>query len=141
MLRNIPQPLSIHEYTKNQTYGEQLWTGASFSIFLILSFVLYMYFCAGQNVEKMLDSVEQRLYRLLRPKVEIKEAFEDYGADAVRIGMDLDDPESPVEKFKLGPQVWHPRRLVPIRRHIARTTSAPVFTVPLSPSDEPKKVW
>ncbi len=134
--------MTFNDYINGQTYYEQMWTGASITLFFVAGIVFYYYCVAGQNVERLMDKAELFILRLFSRRPKVKEGFENYqGADAVRIGMDLDDPESPKEAFKLGPQVWHPRRLVPIRRHIVRTTSAPVFTVPLSPSDEPKKVW
>ncbi len=135
-------PTTFDEYINAQTYTQQVWTGASISLMFFVAVILYWYCASGQNIDHMIWRLERFIASWNLPRSKLKEGFQDYdGAEAVRIGLDLDDPESPKEKPMLGPQVWHPRRIVPLRRHIQRTTSAPVFTVPLSPSDEPKKVW
>ncbi len=143
LLRTKPYtPMTFDDYIKGQSYYEQMWTGASITLLFFLGIGFYYYCGVGQSLDRLMDKAELWILRLFARRPTIKEGFEDYGgAEAVRIGLDLDDPESPKQKFHMGPQVWHPNRLMPIRRHISRTTSAPVFTVPLSPSDEPKKVW
>lgn len=135
-------PLTFEQYLNGQNYIEQLWTGASISLFFFVAVGIYWYCSSDQNVDRMLWRFERFLVRINLFPPKVKEGFEDYkGAEAVRIGLDLSDPESPREKSPLDLRVWHPRRITPIRRHITRTSSAPVFTVPLSPSDEPKKIW
>lgn len=135
-------PMTLDDYIKDQTYYEQVWTGASITLLMFAGIVFYYYCCAGQRLERMMDRFELFVVGMFNRRPTLKEGFEDYGgAEAIRIGLDLDDPESPKDKSSTSPQVWHPHRIVPIRRHISRTSSAPVFTVPLSPSGEPKKVW
>jgi hypothetical protein len=143
MLRTKPyMPMTLNNYINDQTYYQQMWTGAYITVLFLIGIGFYYYCCVGQNLDRLIDKAESWVLWLFRRNPKVNEGFEDYGgAEAVRIGLDLDDPESPKEAFVMGPQVWHPHRLMPIRRHISRTTSAPVFTVPLSPSDEPKKVW
>lgn len=135
-------PATFEQYLNGQSYYEQMWTGASITLMFAVAVCIYAYCSNDQNVDRMFWRIERFIVRWNLFKPRVKEGFETFdGAEAVRIGLDLSDPESPKEKSMLGPQVWHPRRITPIRRHITRTTSAPVFTVPLSPSDEPKKIW
>lgn len=137
-------PTSFQEYINTQTYTQQVWAGASISLMFFVAVILYWYCASDQSIDHMFWRIERFIASWNLPRSKLKEGFQSYdGAEAVRIGLDIDqnDPESPKETPMLSPQVWHPRRIAPLRRHIVRTTSAPVFTVPLSPSDEPKKVW
>ncbi len=156
MLRSKPY-MTFDDYLHSQTYYEQVWTGASLVLFFLAGALFYSYCIAGQNFDRMMDRFDMFVMSLVKRRPILKEGFDNYGAKAaprpnevplygatmprpneVRIGLDLDDPESPKDRTVLNPQVWHPKKT---RRQIVRATSAPVFSVPLSPSDEPKKIW
>ena len=129
---------ALDDYIKQQTYIEQVWTGASIALLFMAAVAVYFYCACNQDGTKMMDTIDNFVMSLAARKQPIREEFEDYGAvAATQIGLDLDDLESPKEELR--PQVWVPATIR--QRQLARAASAPVFTVPLSPSDLPKKVW
>lgn len=147
MLRASALTDSLDQYIKEQTFAGQMWTGASMSLLFFAVVAVYFYCTSNQDAATMVEKIDTFFAKFTpTPKQSIREDFGDYGAEAVRLGMDLDDPESP--KDELRPQIWVAPQIkqlqtqvAAIRRRIPRTTSAPVFTVPLSPSDVPQKVW